>query len=55
MTAVAEAGRRPAELVPAAALVLAVILTLVPYTAGSELRSAEPARTVATLHTAVGR
>ncbi len=53
MTAVSRTDRRPAELAPAAALVVAVILTVLPHAAGSDTRSADPARTVTRLHAEV--
>jgi hypothetical protein len=53
MSAGSHTERRPAELVPAAALVVAIVLTILPHAAGSDILSAEPARAVTRLHAEV--
>lgn len=53
MTADSRTDRRPADLAPAAALVVAIVFTIVPHAAGSDVLSADTARTVTRLHAEV--
>lgn len=53
MTAASRTERRPAELAPAAALVVAIAFTILPHAASSDIVSADTARTVTRLHAEV--